>query len=585
MAYQVIARKWRPQKFAEVVGQEHIVRTLKNELRQGRTAHAYLFVGPRGIGKTTIARIFAKALNCKNLLDGEPCCVCESCKAISDGSSLDVIEIDGASNNSVDNVRNLREEAQYAPVGSKYKIYIIDEVHMLSTGAWNALLKTVEEPPSHVKFLFATTEAHKVLGTIVSRCQRFDLQRISTWQIAKTLEKIAVAEKVKIKSSALNAIARAADGGMRDAQSLLDQIISFFAGEDSEISEEQIIEIFGLTAAEDMEKLVSSMLVNDKISVISLIHKIASQGKNLEKLFEDILAFLRAVEICLIMSDPTKILGEDESRIAVYKQLASTTDIQKTQLLLENISQGGRALHDALNKQVFLETIILKAMRIAHSVKLDDLIARIQELREKGSFSESLKKKSSELIPTLEQKPSDNVIPSISHIEHHHQTDIVTASTSQTTENEPAKAQKDSFQANQKTNSIQSNNWTPENLWHELIQHMDKLNRPILKGYLQEGKPIELAQDKLIVVYDENFEDIHVREIRSNIRVLNQCLHSITGNHRLELFIKLEKGSAAPLETEGNMRSVAEVKQRVANNEFVKTVISMFDGKIVDVRG
>ena len=218
MAYQVIARKWRPQKFSEVVGQEHIVKTLKNEITLNRTAHAYLFVGPRGIGKTTIARIFAKALNCRDQKNGEPCGKCPSCISITDGSSLDVIEIDGASNNSVDNVRTLRDEVHYTPVGGKYKIYIIDEVHMLSPGAWNALLKTVEEPPSHVKFFFATTEAHRVLGTIVSRCQRFDLQRIPMKLIALNLREIADSEKIRIEDGAIAAIARAADGGMRDGQ-------------------------------------------------------------------------------------------------------------------------------------------------------------------------------------------------------------------------------------------------------------------------------------------------------------------------------------------------------------------------------
>ncbi len=393
MSYQVIARKWRPKKFEEVIGQEHVVRTLRNELNLGRTAHAYLFVGPRGIGKTTIARIFAKAMNCRNPKDGEPCCECESCKSIADGSSLDVIEIDGASNNSVDNVRTLREEAQYAPVNSRFKIYIIDEVHMLTAGAWNALLKTVEEPPSHVKFLFATTEAHKVLGTIVSRCQRFDLRRIPTGMIVESLTNIARTEKVPISSGAISALARAADGGMRDAQSLLDQIISFFSGEGEEIAEAQVLDIFGLTSAEDMEKLVLSVLENDKAGLVRAIHRIASQGRNLEKLFEDILEHLRAIEISLLVQDSDAILGDSPEKLAIYKQFAAKTDIQKIQILLESVSQSGRALHDSLNKQILVETILLKAMRLAHAVKIEDLIERIQSLRSGGSFEDAAKKK------------------------------------------------------------------------------------------------------------------------------------------------------------------------------------------------
>ena len=225
--YQVIARKWRPQKFADVVGQEHVVRTLTNAIRQDRTAHAYLFVGPRGVGKTTLARIFAKAMNCEQPRSGEPCCECESCKAIASDNSMDVVEIDAASHNSAQEMRDLAEEVMHAPVSSRYKVYIIDEVHMLTKQAWNALLKTIEEPPAHVKFIFATTEVHQVLPTIISRCQRFDLLPIPTRLIAGRLQLIAETEKVRIEPAALNAIARAAEGGMRDAQSLLDQMIAF----------------------------------------------------------------------------------------------------------------------------------------------------------------------------------------------------------------------------------------------------------------------------------------------------------------------------------------------------------------------
>ena len=217
MEYQVLARKWRPGTFSDLVGQEHITRTLQNALLSNRLAHAYLFVGPRGIGKTTIARILAKAINCKNAPPVEPCDKCSSCVSINEGNNIDIIEIDGASNNSVDNIRRLREEVLYSPINSKYKVYIIDEVHMLTNSAWNALLKTLEEPPAHVKFIFATTEVHEVLPTAISRCQRFDLRKIPQSLIAERLVKIAESENVQVSKNAIRVIARAADGGMRDA--------------------------------------------------------------------------------------------------------------------------------------------------------------------------------------------------------------------------------------------------------------------------------------------------------------------------------------------------------------------------------
>src|SRR5262249_54537184 len=245
MSYQVIARKYRPQRFADVVGQEHVTQTLGNAIAQNRIAHAYLFVGPRGTGKTTIARIFAKCLNCTNgpkvdFSDDDP-----RCKEITEGRSIDVLEIDGASNNGVEQVRELRETIKYAPASAKFKIYIIDEVHMLSVAAFNALLKTLEEPPAHAKFLFATTEAEKVLPTILSRCQRFDLRRIPSPLIVSHLERIAQQEHVTIDRAALHAIARGADGGLRDAESALDQLISFCG---DTIREPDVLSMFGLTA-------------------------------------------------------------------------------------------------------------------------------------------------------------------------------------------------------------------------------------------------------------------------------------------------------------------------------------------------
>jgi len=387
MEYQVIARKWRPQTFRDVVGQGHITRTLTNAVIQGRTAHAYLFVGPRGIGKTSSARIFAKALNCLSPVEGEPCCQCASCLSIAANSCMDIIEIDAASNNSVSSMRELCDEVMYAPVSSKYKIYIIDEVHMLTAASWNALLKTVEEPPEHVKFIFATTEVHKVLPTILSRCQRFDLRRIPSSLICERLRFICDTEKVPISDGALIAIARAADGGMRDAQSLLDQMISFFsASNDSQISEEQVLSLFGLTASVEMESLVQAILLNDRGTMITNIYQLANKGKDLEKLLEEIMTFLRGIQICQILPDPTTVIESGAESVSQYQRLGQSARAGVVQRLLEVLSPVGYTLHSALNKQVYLETILLKAMRVAHAAQVDDVIARLNQIRKNGEL-------------------------------------------------------------------------------------------------------------------------------------------------------------------------------------------------------
>src|SRR5579863_128702 len=290
MSYQVIARKYRPQKFADVVGQEHVTQTLGNAIAQNRIAHAYLFVGPRGTGKTTIARIFAMCLNCTggpkvDFPDDDP-----RCKEIAEGRSLDVLEIDGASNRGIEEIRELRDTVKYVPTSGKFKIYIIDEVHMLTKEAFNALLKTLEEPPAHVKFMFATTEPEKVLPTILSRCQRFDLRRIPSALITKHLAHIAKLENVKIEPAALEAIARGAEGGMRDAESTLDQLISF-CGE--KIEEADVLSMFGLTAQGQLLKLARAVLAGEAEAAMRELNELASQGKDLGRLVSDLLGHFR----------------------------------------------------------------------------------------------------------------------------------------------------------------------------------------------------------------------------------------------------------------------------------------------------
>jgi DNA polymerase-3 subunit gamma/tau len=303
VSYEVFARKYRPQTFDDLVGQTHVSRTLKNAVAQNRLAHAYLFVGPRGVGKTSTARILAKSLNCVKGPTVTPCGVCDNCREIAAGNSLDVIEIDGASNNSVEDVRQLRDNVRYAPAKGRYKIYLIDEVHMLSQAAFNALLKTLEEPPPHVKFIFATTEPQKVLPTILSRCQRFDLHRIPANLIAQHLQFIAGKEKITLEPAAAHAIARGAEGGLRDAESMLDQLVAF-CGE--KIGENDVLNVFGFTSEQTVVDLTGQILRGETPGALELLYQQSESGKDMMRLMSDLIAYLRDLLVFKAKPDALK---------------------------------------------------------------------------------------------------------------------------------------------------------------------------------------------------------------------------------------------------------------------------------------
>ena len=378
MNYEVFARKYRPQTFDDLVGQNHVSRTLKNAVAQNRLAHAYLFVGPRGVGKTSTARILAKSLNCINGPTITPCGVCDNCREIAGGNSLDVIEIDGASNNSVEDVRQLRENVRYAPAKGRYKIYLIDEVHMLSSAAFNALLKTLEEPPEHVKFIFATTEPQKVLATILSRCQRFDLHRIPANLIAQHLQFIAKKEKITLQPAAAHAIARGAEGGLRDAESMLDQLVAF-CGE--KIAESDVLNVFGFTSEQTVSDLTGRILRGETPEAIDLLHEQCEAGKDMMRLMSDLIAYLRDL---LVFKAKPDALNEDVDP-DVQKSLAAYAELISIDRLLELIDQFAAAegrMKWAPNKKLHFEVAIIKAIQSLGQATLDEVIEKLGELRD-----------------------------------------------------------------------------------------------------------------------------------------------------------------------------------------------------------
>ena len=360
--YQVIARRWRPKQFDELVGQDHIVQTLRNAIEANRIAHAYLFVGPRGTGKTSTARLFAKALNAEGGPSVKPDDSSEISQSIMSGSCMDVIEIDGASNNSVDQIRSLREECQYAPSQCTFKIYIIDEVHMLTTAAFNALLKTLEEPPAHVKFFFATTESHKVLPTIVSRCQRFEFRPISNSVIAEKLTLIAKAEGIKVEANAINAIARLANGGMRDAQSILDQMISFCG---KSIKESDVLDVYGLIGIGEVQELAEAMAGLEFPKIIDQVGRYVAEGRDLIRVHHDLMDYIRKVLLDAISQKGTS-------------ELLGTPMTTASLMRMSNVLQKGEfSVRKGLSERSNFEIVLLKAAEESRSLEIDSLIEKV----------------------------------------------------------------------------------------------------------------------------------------------------------------------------------------------------------------
>ena len=387
MSYTALYRKFRPQEFEDVKGQEHIVTTLKNQIKADRIGHAYLFCGTRGTGKTTVAKIFAKAVNCEHPVDGSPCGKCPVCQGIAAGTSMNVIEIDAASNNGVDNIRQIREEVSYRPTEGKYKVYIIDEVHMLSAGAFNALLKTLEEPPAYVIFILATTEAHKIPITILSRCQRYDFHRISIDTITDRLAELMRTEQVDVEERALRYVAKAGDGSMRDALSLLDQCIAFHLGE--KLTYENVLEVLGAVDTEVFSALLRQVLAKDVTGAIRTVDHLVDQGRELGQMVNDFTWYMRNLLLIQSADDMEEVLDMSADHLAALKEEAQMVEPETLIRYIRIFSELSSQIRYAAQKRILLEIAIIKLCRPQMEKDLSALNERMDDIEQKlesGAF-------------------------------------------------------------------------------------------------------------------------------------------------------------------------------------------------------
>ena len=382
MAYTALYRKWRPDEFSSVKGQDAIVTTIKNQIISDRIGHAYLFCGTRGTGKTTIAKIFAKAVNCEHPVDGSPCNECPTCRAITQGASMNVIEIDAASNNGVDTAREIKDEVQYSPTEGRYKVYIIDEVHMLTKEAFNALLKTLEEPPAYVIFILATTEVHKIPVTILSRCQRYDFKRISVDTITSRLYELMEAEGIEAEDNAVKYIAKAADGGMRDALSLLDQCVSFYYGK--KLTYDNVLELLGALDTEYFSELLRKIVLNDVSGAFKLIEEAVINGRDLSQLVADFTWYLRNLLLVKTSDeDITDIIDVSSDNLERLNEESDFLDQETIMRYIRIFSELANDIKYASQKRILIEMAIIKLCKPSMETDLDSMLDRIRQLEEK----------------------------------------------------------------------------------------------------------------------------------------------------------------------------------------------------------
>ncbi|OGW84482.1 MAG: DNA polymerase III, subunit gamma and tau [Omnitrophica bacterium RIFCSPLOWO2_01_FULL_45_10] len=546
MSYIVFARKYRPQTFDDIDGQPHIVRTLKNAITQERVAHAYLFSGPRGVGKTTTARVLAKALNCDKGPAPNPCNSCPACDEITKGASLDVLEIDGASNRGIEEIRNLREGVKFKPSKGRFRIYIVDEVHMLTQEAFNALLKTLEEPPLHVKFIFATTQAHKLPLTILSRCQRFDFHRISSKDILENLKRIKANERLNATDDVLNLIARHSDGSMRDAQVLLDQIMSF-AKDDMRLDD--VIKMLGLIGDDILFALSDSIRERDALKALKLIGQFINEGGDCFQLVVNLIEHFRNIVIIKISKDPKSISDWDADKIKHYESQAKDFSVEDILYIMHTLSNAVDLIKKTPLARIPLETTVIRLTRAGPILALADIMARLTELEKK-------------LLSGL-QKPQNNephILP-------------------QKKEPEP-----DSFRASTELDEISSG-------WAAVINRI-RTKKISIASYLEEGYPIGLDGDKLLIGFSREFQfHKEVLDTPENRRLIEESINAC-----LNLTLRVALKEVETLKADGkgaidipqdNVISGGAVESGEKTNDkedepLIKDALEIFGGEIRD---
>lgn len=524
--YLALYRKYRPKSFEDVLSQPHITTTLKNEVIGNKTAHAYLFTGPRGTGKTTCSKILSMAVNCHNPIDGNPCMECESCRGIEDGSILDVVEIDAASNNGVDSIRQLREEALYTPSQCKYRVYIIDEAHMLSTGAFNALLKIMEEPPEHVKFILATTEAHKVPATILSRCQRFDFRRIKPSDIKTCLLNISDKEDFTLTEDAAELIARLADGGMRDALSILDQCVAF----SSEVTRETVVQSAGVVDKSYLFDLTDCIIENNADGAITLVDRLYSMSKDLQSLIEEMINHLRNIMLVKSLREPSGVIpvlkDEEEKLKAQSEKMPLANVIASIEIFREALDK----LSKTADKRLTLEICFIRLCTPSLNQDLSGILSRLELLENKLKSGVMLnvsgevkanEQKEEKPLPVAEEKPSEEKAPALKPLE----------------EAKPEEKAEEREETPKASAPASSGGIVPFEMWADVLNELGKTDPPIC-GLLSDSRAF-VGGGFLYIDSPNQFTASFLKQENNAVKLLN-AVEVKTGT-RYKLRIKSQK--------------------------------------------